>query len=142
MIQVVIHFRPYFYGTKFILYTNHQPIKWLMTNDKHIGKLVCWRLFFTSMSSRLFTDPVLHIRTQILCHGNPSLPLKIFQKSGKTSIRFQQYIFYASNYFALLQCNLIKHPIVDIWEDLDTLKFFQHGEYPPQVTSSHRDCIQ
>jgi hypothetical protein len=48
----------------------------------------------------------------------------------------------ASNYFALLQCNLVEHPIVDIWEDLDTLRFLQHGEYLPQVTSSHWDCIQ
>jgi hypothetical protein len=31
---------------------------------------------------------------------------------------------------------------VDIWEDLDTLRFLQHGEYPPQVTSNHRDRIQ
>ncbi len=31
---------------------------------------------------------------------------------------------------------------MDIWEDLDTLRFLQHGEYPPQVTSSHRDRIQ
>jgi hypothetical protein len=31
---------------------------------------------------------------------------------------------------------------MDIWEDLDTLRFFQHGEYPSQVTSSHRDRIQ
>jgi len=31
---------------------------------------------------------------------------------------------------------------MDIWEDLDILKFIQHGEYPPQVTSSHWDCIQ
>jgi hypothetical protein len=31
---------------------------------------------------------------------------------------------------------------VDIWEDLDSLRFLQHGEYPPQVTSSHRDHIQ
>jgi hypothetical protein len=30
---------------------------------------------------------------------------------------------------------------VDIWEDLDTLRFLQHGEYPPQITSSHRDLI-
>jgi len=30
----------------------------------------------------------------------------------------------ASSYLALLQCNLIEHPIVDIWEDLDTLRFF------------------
>jgi hypothetical protein len=31
---------------------------------------------------------------------------------------------------------------VDIWEDLYTLRFFQHGKYPPQVTSSHQDRIQ
>ncbi len=48
----------------------------------------------------------------------------------------------AYNYLALLQCNMVEHPIVDIWEDLDTLRFLRHGEYPPQVTSSHRDCIQ
>ncbi len=47
----------------------------------------------------------------------------------------------ASNYLALLQCNLIEHPIVDIWEDLDTLRFLQHGEYPPQVTSNQWDRI-
>jgi hypothetical protein len=31
---------------------------------------------------------------------------------------------------------------VDIWEDLDTLKFLQRGEYPPQVTLNHWDRIQ
>ncbi len=48
----------------------------------------------------------------------------------------------ASSYLALLQCNLVEHPILDIWEDLDTLMFLQHGEYPLQVTSSQRDRIQ
>jgi hypothetical protein len=33
------------------------------------------------------------------------------------------HVFYASSYFTLLQCNLVEHRIVDIWEDLDTLKF-------------------
>jgi hypothetical protein len=42
VVWAVIHFRPYFYGTKFILYTNHQPIKWLMTNGKLTGKLAHW----------------------------------------------------------------------------------------------------
>jgi hypothetical protein len=46
------------------------------------------------------------------------------------------HVSYASSYLTLL------HPIVDIWEDLDTLKFLQHGEYPPQVTSNHQDRIQ
>ncbi len=44
IVWAVIHFRPYLYGTKFILYTNYQPIKWMMTNDKLTGKLVCWAL--------------------------------------------------------------------------------------------------
>jgi hypothetical protein len=48
----------------------------------------------------------------------------------------------ASSYLALLQCNLVEHPILDIWEDLDTLGFLQHGEYLPQVTSSQWDRIQ
>jgi hypothetical protein len=44
IVWAIIHFRPYLYGTKFILYTNHQPIKWLMTNDKLTGKLARWAL--------------------------------------------------------------------------------------------------
>ncbi len=32
VVWVVIHFRPYLYGTNFTLYTDHQPIKWL--NDQ------------------------------------------------------------------------------------------------------------
>jgi hypothetical protein len=42
-----------------------------------------------------------------------------------------------TSYLALLQCNLFEHPIVGIWEELDTLGFLQHGKYPPQITSSH-----
>jgi hypothetical protein len=41
IVWVVIHFRPCLYGTNFTLYTNHQPIKWLMTNNKLIGKSAC-----------------------------------------------------------------------------------------------------
>jgi hypothetical protein len=52
------------------------------------------------------------------------------------------HVSYAFSYLALLQCNLVEHPIVDIWENLDIQKFLQHGEYPPQVTSSHWDHIQ
>jgi hypothetical protein len=39
IVWVIIHFRPYLYGTEFTLYTNHQPIKWLTTNNKFISKL-------------------------------------------------------------------------------------------------------
>jgi hypothetical protein len=38
--------RPYFYGTKFTLYIDHQLIKWLMTNDKLTNKLIRWVFIF------------------------------------------------------------------------------------------------
>jgi hypothetical protein len=44
VVWAVIHFRPYLYGTRFTLYTDHQPIKWLMMNDKLIGELAHWVL--------------------------------------------------------------------------------------------------
>jgi len=73
-------------------------------------------------------------------------PLTTFEDFLEATQDFNQiptiHVSYASNYFALLQCNLVEHPIVDIWEDLDTLRFFQHGEYLPQVTSTHWDRIQ
>jgi hypothetical protein len=28
---------------------------------------------------------------------------------------------------------MVEHPIVDIWEDLDTLRFFQHGNTLPKL---------
>jgi hypothetical protein len=52
------------------------------------------------------------------------------------------HVSYAFSYLTLLQCTLVEHPIMDIWEDLDTLRFLYHGKYPPQVTSSHRDHMQ
>jgi hypothetical protein len=52
------------------------------------------------------------------------------------------HVSYTSSYLARFKCNPVEHPFVDIWEDLDTLRFLQHGEYPPQVTSNHWDHIQ
>jgi hypothetical protein len=73
-------------------------------------------------------------------------PLTTFEDFLEVKQDFDQipvvHVSYVSSYFSLLQCNLVEHPIVDIWEDLHTLKFLQHGEYPPQVTSSQRDRIQ
>jgi hypothetical protein len=57
----------------------------LMTNNKPTGKLTHWAFIFQKLNSRLFTDLVLHITMQIPCRKNPSLPLKISQKLGKTT---------------------------------------------------------
>lgn len=38
VVWAVVHFRPYLFGKPFTLYTDHQPLHWLMTNDKLTGK--------------------------------------------------------------------------------------------------------
>ena len=43
-VWAVVHFRPYLYGQSFTLVTDHQPLRWLMTNDKLTGKLARWAL--------------------------------------------------------------------------------------------------
>jgi len=54
-------------------------------------------------------------------------PLIMSEDFSKAKQDFDQipaiHVSYAFSYFALLQCNLIEHPIMDIWEDLDILKF-------------------
>jgi hypothetical protein len=64
-------------------------------------------------------------------------PLTTFEDFSETKQDFDQIpavlVSEASSYLALLQCNLVEQPILDIWEDLDILRFLQHGEYPPQV---------
>jgi hypothetical protein len=73
----------------------------------------------------------------------PFIISEVFSKAKQDFDQIRAiHVSYAFSYLTLLQCNLVEHPIVDIWEDLDTLRFFQHGEYPPQVTSSHWDRIQ
>jgi hypothetical protein len=72
-------------------------------------------------------------------------PFITFEDFSKAKQNYDQilvvHVSNAFSYLALLQCNPVEHPIVDIWEDLDTLRFLEHGEYPPQVTSSQRDRI-
>jgi hypothetical protein len=64
-----------------------------------------------------------------------------FSKASRLQLDSSSTLSYAFSYLALLQCNLVEDPIVDIWDDLDTLRFLQHGEYPPQVTLSQHDHI-
>lgn len=38
------HFRPYLYGNKFIIYTDHRPLAWLYSLQEPNSKLTRWRL--------------------------------------------------------------------------------------------------
>jgi hypothetical protein len=57
VVWAVIHFKPYFYDTKFTLYTDHQRIKWLMTNDKLTSKLVHWAFILQEYEFKVIHRP-------------------------------------------------------------------------------------
>ncbi len=125
-------FQAYFYGTKFTLYIDHQPIKWLMTNNKLTSKLACWALILQEYEFKVIHRLGITHQNRDTTSRKPFTTSEDFSKAKQNFDRIPTiHVSYASSYLTLLQCNPIKHPIVDIWEDLDTLKFFQHGEYPP-----------
>jgi hypothetical protein len=110
-----------------------------MTNDKLTGKLACWALILQEYEFKV-------IHRLGITHQNADTmswrSLTTFEDFLEARQGFDQipaiHVNDASSYLALLQCNLVEHPIVDIWEDLDILRFLQHGEYSPQVTSNQR----
>jgi hypothetical protein len=88
VVWAVIHFKPYFYGIKFTLYTDHQPAKWLMTNDKLIGKLVHWVLIFQEYEFKVIHRLGVTHQNADTMSRRPSPPLNISQKLGKISTKF------------------------------------------------------
>jgi hypothetical protein len=79
----------------------------------------------------------------IPCCGNPSLPLKIFQKPSKTSTKLEQYMYIM--HLVILHYYNVTWLSIPLWIYQKTwtpFRFLQHGEYLPQIISSHRDRIQ
>jgi len=108
-----------------------------MTNDKLTGKLTRWALILQEYEFKVIHRPgITHQNVDTMSQR----PLTSFEYFSEAMQDFDQiptiHVSEAFNYLALLQCNLVEHPILDIWEDLNTLRFLQHGEYPPQVPSS------
>jgi hypothetical protein len=95
-----------------------------MTNIKLNGKLACWALILQEHDIKVIHRPgITHQNVDTMLRK----PLTTSKDFSEAMQNFDQilaiHVSYAYNYFALLQCNLIKHPIVDIWENLDTLRF-------------------
>lgn len=44
IIWAIKHFRPYLYGKKFIIYTDHRPLSWLHSFEEPNSKITRWRL--------------------------------------------------------------------------------------------------
>jgi hypothetical protein len=95
-----------------------------MTNNNLIGKLARWVLIFQEYEFKVIHQPsITHQNVDTMSQR----PLTTSEDFLEVRQDFDQilgvHVFYASSYLALLQCNLVEHPIVDIWEDLDTMRF-------------------
>jgi len=93
VIWAVIHFKPYLYATNFTLYTDHQPIKWLMTNDKLIGKLARWALILQEYEFKVIHRPGITHQNMDTMSQRPLTTSEDFLEAGKTLSRFQQYMY-------------------------------------------------
>jgi hypothetical protein len=103
VVWVVIHFRPYLYGTNFTLYTDHQPIKWLMTNAKLTSKLARWALILQEYEFKVIHRPgITHQNVDTMSKR----PLTTFEDFSEVRQDFDQiptaHVSNASSYLALL----------------------------------------
>jgi hypothetical protein len=98
-----------------------------MTNNKLTGKFVRWALILQEYGFKNIHRPSI---THHNANTMSQMPLTTSEDFSKAKQDFDQiptiHLSYAlvQCYLALLQCNLVEHPIVDIWEDLDTMRFF------------------
>ncbi len=86
-----------------------------MTNDKLTGKLARWALILQEYEFKaIHRHDITHQNADTMLQ-RPLITSEDFLKAKQD---FDQnlalHVFYASSYFALLQCNLVEHPIVDI----------------------------
>jgi len=85
------------------LYIDHQPIKWLMTNDKLTGKLARWVLVLQEYEFKVIHQPGI---THQNMDNMSRKPLTTFENFSKVRQDFDQilvvHVSYASSYFALL----------------------------------------
>jgi hypothetical protein len=114
-----------------------------MTNHKLISKLARWVFILHEYELKVIHQLGITHQNADTMLRRPLITSEDFLGTKQDFDQIPtQYVSYAFSYLAILRCNLVEHPIVDIWEDLDIFRFLQHGEYPPQVTSSHWDPIQ
>jgi hypothetical protein len=104
-----------------ILTTAYQVVD---DNNKLTNKLVRWALILQEYEFKVIHQLGITHQNADTMSRRPFTTSKDFLKARQD---FDQipivHASYVSNYLALLQCNMVEHPIVDIWEDLDTLRF-------------------
>jgi len=103
VVWAIIHFRPYLYGTNFTLYTDHQPIKWLMTNDKLTGKLARWALLLQEYEFKVIHWPRITHQNADTMSRKPLTTSEDFLEARQDFDQIPAiHVYEASSYLALL----------------------------------------
>lgn len=160
-IWAIAHFHCYLYGNKFLLVTDHQPLKWLIESDKLTGKLARWALMLMGYDFKVVHRAGLVNMDADGLRCNPSLSQvdstgpRWHMEEGEDSLPG----WHSATYLSLLAMNgdVTKEAIVatvdadggeefggakDIFEDEDVMKYLKHGELATTMSAKEKDRIQ
>jgi hypothetical protein len=95
-----------------------------MIDDKLTSKLARWALILQEYEFKVIHQPGITHQNSDTMSRRPLIASKDFSEVKQNFDQIPTiHVSYAFSYFALLQCNMVEHPIMDIWEDLDTPRF-------------------
>lgn len=103
IVDSVKHFRPYLFGTKFIILTDHKPLTYLMNCKDPSSRLVRWRLKLleytyeikykpgkTNKNADALSRPILHINDELNDLTNDILTFDDFQLFHQQNITIKE----------------------------------------------------
>ena len=139
VVWATLHFRPYLYGRRYTIVTDHAPLKWLMQNDKLTGKLARWSLMLQE-----YEFEVIH-RAGTANGNADALSRSPLEGSGdRTGARMdyedaEREAGRVSELLAFAGEEDVEQVQRDIWLDQDCLAWLQLGTLPAEAGPSERD---
>lgn len=100
IIWAIKHFRPYLYGRKFTIVTDHRPLTWLKSIKEPNSKLTRWKLHLAAYDFDIIykngkqnsnADALSRIKLNILNHDNSSIMVNLDSDSEETLSAITNY---------------------------------------------------
>lgn len=145
VVWAVSHFRPYLYGRCFTLLTDHQPLKWVMTNNKLSGKLARWAMLLQE-----YDFEVVH--KSGLCHQKADAlsrsPSDNTQDLTEARQDHENDTCITVAGLVTMICNTtclatdLQAGNGDIWEDQAAMQYLQNGQHMQASTGAQKERIQ
>lgn len=137
ILNSVEHFRPYLFGRKFIIYTDHRPLQWLFNCKNPTSKLVRWRLRLNEFEYEIRYKPG-RINSNADGLSRLALDKQVMINSITNALTYQDFIkFHYMNQDVIVfekengPLSKVSDPIVIMWsQDLD-----ESNEYSDYICS-------